>query len=230
MKDSIAAQAWLDLRTALRLLLEAVAGCDLRQRPFGVDLAGKPFLPDDIAPISFSLSHSGHHALIAICRDVIGADVEQARRTDFERDRALIISAGQALAGENAFYAGASSANDDDLLRAWVRLEAVAKARGSGIGALFNDIGLRGPDKANTPEDLAARAAALMIEESLRLEDLPLPLGLWGAVSVSVAVPRIELRDFPAAVDGFFDFSRRSLGDGRLTFCSQRGTSLSDGA
>ncbi len=198
--DQAAAEYWLAARIALRIALEAVAGPGLRGRPFELDLAGKPFLPGYEGIISFNLSHSGPFVLVAISREAVGVDVEQARRTRFPHSaRTLLISAAQALAGEpRAPNDRPADGLDGTLLQAWVRLEAVAKATGCGIGPLLNDVGMRGPAKTADASAVADRAAAIMVRERLKLEDLPLPQGLWGAVATSAASGRLLLREFPA--------------------------------
>ena len=76
-------------RAALRTALCAELGCDNERLSFGEGEHGKPFaLIDDMpAEISFNLSHSGRHGLIAIAPDGrVGVDVEdRADRRDFDR-------------------------------------------------------------------------------------------------------------------------------------------------
>ena len=76
-------------RAALRAALCAELGCDNERLSFGEGEHGKPFaLIDDMpAEISFNLSHSGRHGLIAIAPDGrVGVDVEERTdRRDFDR-------------------------------------------------------------------------------------------------------------------------------------------------
>jgi 4'-phosphopantetheinyl transferase len=120
---------------ALRLLLADYLTCDPLALRFGARENGKPFLEGDC--LEFNLSHSGALALIAIAVGrPVGVDVEQLRSMpDLESIAGRICTPGElaTLADlaephrERAFFA------------MWTRKEALAKATGEGIAAVFRD-------------------------------------------------------------------------------------------
>jgi hypothetical protein len=85
--------------------------------------------------------------------------------------------------------------NEDALLRSWVRLEAYAKARGSGIGRLLEELALSGPSWRQSPPRASELAAALRRREGLTVADLPLAQALYGAVACREG-ERPVVRDF----------------------------------
>ncbi len=147
---------------ALRIMLERFAGPRVRRRPYRLSAHGKPWLdvddssdsaatakavadadspeapasPSPTLPLQphFSLSHTKGHALIGVStRGPIGVDLElhRAPRIMGER-RAAIERAGIELAGGAPLP---EHDRDARFLTAWVRLEAIAKADGAGLGA-----------------------------------------------------------------------------------------------
>lgn len=171
-----AGEDWRLLRVALRVLLERIVGRKLRGVPLRAGARGKPSLPWP-ADVEFSLSHSGRYGLIAISEDAIGVDLEHQRKVTFSADRQqAMLAAAQALA---------PFARPIEILQAWVRLEAWGKARGSGVGALLHDLGIRGPSwsASRSTADFGNVAADLLRREGFRLHDLRLPPGLHGALA-----------------------------------------------
>ncbi|MBS0235571.1 MAG: phosphopantetheinyl transferase [Proteobacteria bacterium] len=139
--DDKARRLWRSSRIATRILLERLAGESVRQIPFQIEPGGRPFLEE--AGPHFSISHSGSAAVIAVARELrVGVDLEwNARPVQMSQDRRLrIIRAAERLASQPSL----SAARDSDVLKAWVRLEAIAKARGTGIGRLLTDEGVIG--------------------------------------------------------------------------------------
>lgn len=190
---------WRGLRIALRILLEGVAGPQLRRTPLPTDVRGKPTLPWR-AGVEFSLSHSGRHGLIAIAADAVGVDLEHERQVRIPADRrTAMLAAATALAPVGALAAGPSSAASP-VLRAWVRLEAWGKARGSGIGALLHELGIRGRRRTveGSTTDPGQFAAALLQREGFGLHDLALPPGLYGAIAGRDLAAAPPVRDFPS--------------------------------
>lgn len=187
---------WRLLRVALRLLLERAVGPRLRGVPFRTTARGKPELPWD-AGVCFSLSHSGRHGIIAIASSEVGVDIEHDRRVQFPPDRQAAMQAAA-----RALVSASSDPGPEPLaiLQAWVRLEAWGKARGSGVGALLHDLGIRGPAwsaSAGTP-NFGERAAGLLEREGFRLHDLPLPPPLHGAVATRLSSPLLAVRHLPS--------------------------------
>ena len=86
--------------TALRILLERLAGPHSARQPFVTGPAGKPALAD--RSLQFSLSHVEGYALIGLTRaGDIGVDLERDRPLRLsERRRAELIAAATGLAGK----------------------------------------------------------------------------------------------------------------------------------
>ena len=175
-------ERWLALRTILRVLLERHVGIAIRGAAFTIEAGGRPVIPW-ATDVHFSLSHSDAHALIAIARGPVGVDLEGARVVRFSEARDLAIRAA-------AIGAGGAALPDGDIrdaistLQAWVRLEAWAKARGSGIGRLLSDLGIWGPRRVT--DGLAGnlvRAGEVLRHDALDIVDLALPTGLHAALA-----------------------------------------------
>jgi 4'-phosphopantetheinyl transferase len=167
---------------ALRLLI-ARSGTNARGLPFAVSNAGKPSLP---GAAHFSLSHTGDYALIGLSRaGPLGVDVEIEGRTVrmSEERRERLRAAGARLA------IGPLAPGAAGLLQAFVRMEAFAKAEGSGLARLLGTLGVlgRGTSTAANP-DLAAFAVG----------DLRLGHGLIGAVALPRGVPAPKPALLPA--------------------------------
>ncbi len=127
-------------RATLRALLRDRLGCDNARLTIGAFEFGKPFaaLRGEIAPVSFNVSHSGAHGLIAIAPDGrLGVDVEervarkgldglmQAALTPDERAELAASDDGVKLRG---------------FLRLWTIKEAVIKAVGLGISMSMSEL------------------------------------------------------------------------------------------
>ena len=178
---------WQRSRVATRIALERFAGAQIRNANFTIEEGGRPRLAE--APPHFSVSHSGTGVLIAISMTaIIGADLEAPRTLDMTEDRRRrIATAAAALMGDGK---PASETSDAETLKNWVRLEAVAKARGTGIQHFLTDAGVSGG------RDFRPGFAAACATYAVR--DLALPGGFRGAVaSVSLPGP-LQARLFPA--------------------------------
>jgi len=173
-------QRWIRTHTAVRILLAGQVGVDCARLAFARSPAGKPSLPG--ASIDFSLSHSGRLALIGICpTGHIGVDVETRLSVYIDpRRRSLIEAAAVELAGG---WPISADSEDRRFIQAWTRLEALAKARGEGIGALLTEIGIKGP--AHLLDMRPTRRQGLHDEWCvLRIDDLEVGAGALAAVAL----------------------------------------------
>ncbi len=185
--DTAQAEEWLAAHIALRVVLERVLGDAARGVSFARAALGKPRLEG--APVAFSLSHIPGLALIALSRGgTVGVDVERLRAVRVrEPRRARLEAAGAALNQSLPLPA----AGDARFLQAWVRLEALAKAEGYGLGRLLARLGISG-DRAGRDEDLRARVESALAESAIAtICDVELGEGLFAAVACgpSRAVP-----------------------------------------
>ena len=191
---------------ALRILLERFIGGAMRQVPFPISQHGKPTLdPAALAAnalaagssapqsqpslLDFSLSHTAGHALIGIStHGPLGVDLEHHRapRIMGER-RAAIERAGIEFAGGAPLP---EHDRDARFLVAWVRLEAIAKADGRGVGAHLSVILGR---RAQSPSGADGRATPRLIAR-----DLEMPPKLYAAVAAPAALKIPEYLRFPA--------------------------------
>ncbi len=194
--DPVQRRRRLATYAALRIALERVAGSPVRGVDFVRSPDGKPHLAAGHA--AFSLSHSDAFALIGVTRrGEIGVDLEQARSIHMSaRRRQLIVAAANGLADRPL----AADAGDDAFLKAWSRLEAFAKARGRGLAWLLEEVGVRrrdDHDRTMTPAQVEGAARHAAEDAGLKVCDLRLPRGLFGAVALerSASVPRV--RAFP---------------------------------
>ncbi|MGE0697622.1 MAG: 4'-phosphopantetheinyl transferase superfamily protein [Hyphomicrobiaceae bacterium] len=126
-------------RSALRILLAGYVGLDLARAPFRVARGGKPELaplPDGHLRPLFSLAHCDTAAIVALSTDgAVGVDIEAPRPVRLaDHRRAMLLDAARSLAPTDALPEGPAEAQ---FLQGWVRLEALAKATGEGLGALL---------------------------------------------------------------------------------------------
>jgi hypothetical protein len=149
---------------ALRLVLARHVGIDRARLPFIIAPGGKPALAVD-GP-QFSLAHCDGAALIAISRDgPVGVDIEAPRAIRISPDRRLMLEAeAQSLDPARPLPV---EPPDRRFLQAWVRLEALAKTTGEGVGSLLGRVGHATDPLAGTTID--GRAVVV--------RDLDLPAG-----------------------------------------------------
>ncbi|PWJ23315.1 4'-phosphopantetheinyl transferase [Branchiibius hedensis] len=142
--------AWTLARTALAVELDVrphALVVDRVCRLCGDPRHGKPWLP--AAPhVDFNLSHTAGLVVVAVSTvGSVGVDVELADQ-DLSRLRHLILHP-------------AEEAADDELLRYWVRKEAVLKASGVGLSGSMLDLDLaRPPDEIQVLDLLLGPGAA----------------------------------------------------------------------
>ncbi len=137
--DPGAARERAAARAALRAVLGGYLGCPPAEVPLAVEAGGRPFAPGGPR---FSLSHAGGWVLLAVAASDVGVDVEPLR------PRRWGPVAARFLGSEGTAAVAAAADPEVAFLRAWCRLEAWAKARGSGIrfgleapDGLFRDLG-----------------------------------------------------------------------------------------
>lgn len=177
---------------ALRILLERRLGPDVRKAPFVVALKGKPSLAGFDA--DFSLAHTKRVALVGLAdAGPIGVDIESkrplwmpaARRAPIEAE-AIVLAAGAPLADDEP---------DARFLRAWVRIEAAAKADGSGVGARLERLR---PGAAHGPA--AAGPLASGTTPHVVVHDVATADGFFVAVALPPGVPSPPLQRLPTSV------------------------------
>ena len=187
------AALWRASRIALRIVLERWAGPAIGQKPFVIAHGGRPRLADGLP--AFSHAHSGGAALIAVqAHDPIGVDLEQGRLLNMSAERrARVVAAATALAPD------APLTGDDTqrCLQAWVRLEAVAKASGAGIGATLTDAGVVGPRQGR-------RSAHEGV--ALEVRDIDVRDGYFAAVAAAALPPELAITPFPGNRDELHHF------------------------
>lgn len=135
----------------------------------------------------FSLSHSGRYALVALARQgMLGVDLEGTRTLAIPAARRTQLAMAATTVGSHAL----DPSRDADVLQAWTRLESLAKATGAGIGSTLTALGVRA--HAEPPV-----VAAPIRYPHIRIVDLQLPEGLYGAIALD-ARPRMQAS--PAAL------------------------------
>ena len=120
-------------RAALRSILCCRLGCGNERLAFGASEYGKPFaLVDGIAaPVSFNVSHSGKHGLVALApRGRLGVDVEErVDRLDLDGISEFVFGPD-----EQADFAATHGREKFHLFfTLWTLKEALIKALGTGF-------------------------------------------------------------------------------------------------
>ncbi len=170
-------------RAALRAVLCGRLGCANEQLTFGAFEFGKPYavLHGEMAPVSFNVSHSGDHGLIALAAEGwVGVDVEErvARRNIDDLIETVLSPDERAeleLSDERLRL--------DGFLRLWTIKESLAKAVGLGVSVNLSELeaplamrrGAQGgvfqfpqmPDVSWRLEDLSAESFAAAVAHEL---------------------------------------------------------------
>ena len=185
MTDAAARRNRRCAHIALRLLLERACGPVIRQAPFDVSASGKPTLAG--VATRFSLAHTVACALIAIASEgPVGVDIEQTRKVRMpDVRRAPIERAAVALAAGRPLADGSP---DTRLLAAWVRIEAVAKATGSGVGPMLELL---------RPRRVSDGDKGLADSSEVVAHDLALAPGLFAAIALPPGRPPPRVRNLP---------------------------------
>jgi len=125
-KESYIASRWL-----LRKVLARYTNLSPEMVEFLRTDKGKPYLPQ--GDINFSLSHSGHWALLAVAKaELIGIDIEAISAA---RDLMGIAESYYHLHEFARLQTLAGAAQNDYFYRLWTLKEAFFKATGTGISA-----------------------------------------------------------------------------------------------
>jgi len=192
------ARVWRAGRIATRIILERWVGSALRCVDFVTETGGRLRLP--LTPPFFSVSHCGDALLIAVSAGgVVGVDLEQVRTLAMPHERRLRLHRASALIdGGELSDACVDELSDRTVLESWVRLEAVAKARGSGIGVLLTEAGVVG----DSEERLMVKA----IPFEARLLDVG--PGLVAAVACAALPTAMSVVRFPEDVAAIATFLR----------------------
>jgi len=192
--DPVRQARWRASRIATRIVLERWAGRGVRGVEFEIATGGRPSLGDGLP--HFNVSHTASVALIAVCRSSpVGVDIECPRTLSMSSERRRrIVTAAADLAAIGAL----NPESDVDVLRAWVRLEAIAKARGSGIGVLLTEEGVIGAERSARETEKPSLASAAL--------DVAPPY--IAAIAADTLPFAISVRCFPERAEALEDFLR----------------------
>jgi 4'-phosphopantetheinyl transferase len=158
-------------RSTLRALLGEALGMLPEQVPLVVSERGKPMLADALgSALSFNVSHSGDHALIALSRQRgVGVDIEQINEAiDWRGLARLVCTTEEKQAIEDA----PSARQAAQFFRCWTAKEAVLKTLGLGIAdgllALRIDLSMQLPEAFPMPPQVVKDAPAFAAAQALQ--------------------------------------------------------------
>jgi 4'-phosphopantetheinyl transferase len=120
---------WIACRAALRRILGGICGLPPREVPLDLTATGKPLLAPPFDHIHFNISHCPDLALVAVCNQPTGIDIERLDRAPdlLECEETFChpceITALPTPSAERA----------DKLLEIWTSKESVLKALGTGL-------------------------------------------------------------------------------------------------
>ncbi len=171
----------------LRLMLPAALANAAATLPLSRSPAGKPRIEG--SGVEFSLSRSSDILAIAVSASgSVGIDVERRRRIKAAlHRRQQIIAAGELIAPDRRLP-GNPEDPDGRYLHAWVRLEALAKATGEGIGGLLTRLGIIGGGKPGSDS----------LQGQWCIEDLAVGDGLFAALATPVSGEPVTVRWLPS--------------------------------
>lgn len=198
--EPVVGERWLAAHIALRLALERALGTRARRVAFSLSPRGKPGIVNMGAagassPLGFSLSHTKGHALIAIGAEPIGVDIEGDRVVRIEASRRYGIEAAGARLSALPLPDGAGR-----FLQAWVRLEAAAKADGSGMASMLTRAGVYGGRRGQGVADD-------LLPAELQVSDVALGPGLYGAVATERGASGFRVDRMPEDRDALAAFA-----------------------
>ena len=127
-------------RTLLRLVLLRYGGRELAHCRIEKSARGRPSLIGHGHP-DFSITYSGDLLAIAVSKvGPVGIDMEQQRSLKMSAERQQQIMNQAAQHGIEPSSADPHAGDEERFLSVWTKLEAVAKARGDGIGAVLTEL------------------------------------------------------------------------------------------
>lgn len=198
MSNATARRERRSANIALRILLERKCGAAVRQVPFARNGAGKPSLPSGYA--SFSLAHTQGVALVALADNgAVGVDIERARTVSMPEARRGPIEAA-AVAWAHGVPLGGEDA-DCRFLNAWVRLEAVAKALGTGVGPILERLR---PGRVETPASRPSDTQPGPIAHAVAVGE-----GVFAAIALDPGRKPPDLEVMPHSADAIAALIRR---------------------
>ncbi len=159
-------------RGLLRALLAARLGVTARAVEFKYGTFGKPTLSDRFSgvDISFNISHSEDHALVAIGHGLeVGVDLERVRPLP---DLDSLSEHSFSPAEREALRELPASSRLEAFFRCWTRKEAYMKGRGDGF--------------ALAPDSFEVSVAPDEPARLIRVSDKPADAGLWRIGDVTV--------------------------------------------
>ena len=124
---------WVAARTLVRRVLARYLGVETKGLVLGAHDDGRPLvlLPREADWLSFSLSHAGDVAVVAVTRDQrVGVDVERVR-SDVDVVAVAHRAFGEAIANELA--GETEPRRSQRFFEVWTREEARGKCRGTGL-------------------------------------------------------------------------------------------------
>ncbi|MEE9547417.1 MAG: hypothetical protein V3V65_07955 [Hyphomicrobium sp.] len=199
--DKRRANEWLAAHVALRILLERAIGAEWRGRLFVRGVGAKPHLAG--APVTFSLSHVPGWSLVGMSNEEpIGVDLERMRVVNIPGPRRILLERAAEVLGEEASL---PERDDTRILKAWVRLEAFAKADGRGIGRLLTQLGIVGANSVQG-EAFSKRLDDVKQEAPpCAAYDVNIAEGLFAAAVMPAGAPRPEIFRFPSSIKGIHE-------------------------
>lgn len=184
--DSEGRRLWRNARIATRIVLERAGGPGIRRADFEIEPGGRPRLA--AGSPWFNVSHTGGAALIAVSKTTpVGVDLERKQRSlkmSGDRRQRIIASAERFGADRQL-----SAIHDADVMTAWVRLEAAAKALGIGIGRLLTEQGVVGGKGKSRPQDAVY---------ALEVRNLDAGNDYVAAIAAERLPEKLEVLPFPA--------------------------------
>lgn len=165
---------------AVRIAVRQILAAYLNQASEKINIAktvyGKPYLVD-FPEIEFNISHSADTLLIAISQiGAVGVDIEQVKPQ--QRDFSALVAKCFAEPEIAYWNALADSRKVFEFYRFWTRKEAFAKAVGRGLAMGLQECVIA----PETPAYFLSIPEAYGQPSDWRLFDLPLKMGLYGAV------------------------------------------------